>query len=142
MVLPAVSLAQDGTQVIQVRDLPAYLKGLFTYDLSLDVPAKETYPNETAPWNDAKISIAFRKLDGTEVFKQSLHLGQASHGFEQGRNGWKAGWNLGAGSYNMDPVPVNDESFDIVVTVEQPSRRPTDKIALTAFAVYVQKPSP
>ncbi len=142
MVLPKISLAQNGTHVIQVRNLPAYLKGLFIYDVSMEVPVEEIYPNEIAPWNDAKISIGFRKPDGTELFEQSLHLGQISHGSEQGPNGWNASWNLGAGSYNTDPIPVNDESFDIIVTVEQPSRRPTDKIALNAFAVYMQKPSP
>ena len=141
MVLPTVSLAHNGANVIKVRNLPAYLKGSFKYDLSMDVATEEIYPNANAPWHDAKISISFRKLDGTEMFKQSLLLGQSSHGFEQGHNGWKAGWNLGAGSYSMDPVPVNDDSFDIIVTVEQPSLRPTDKIALAAFAIYVQKPS-
>ena len=135
LVLPTVSLAQSGTHVIQVRGLPAYLKGLFIYSLSMEVPPEEVYPYNDKPWNDARISVVFRKLDGTEVFKKSLFLGTTSHGFSQSHNGWEVGWNLGAGAYSLDPVPVQDESFDIVVTVEQPSRRSTDKIAITAWAV-------
>jgi hypothetical protein len=135
MVLPTVSLAHEGIIVLKVKNVPGYLMGLFKYSLSIDVPTSETYPNANAPWHDAKISISFRKLDGTEMFKQSVR-------FELGPSGWRTGWNIGAGSYGMDTVPVYDDSFDVIVTVEQPSRRPTDKIALEGFAIYVQKPSP
>jgi hypothetical protein len=139
MELPPVSLAQSGTHVLQVRDLPAYLKGLFKYGLSMAVPYEEAFPGKNAPWHDAKISIAFRKLDGTEVFKQPLLLGTTSHGFGQSHDGWEVGWNLGAGPYHMDPVPVEDESFDIVVEVEQPSGKASNEIRISAYAVYLPK---
>lgn len=135
MVLPTVSLAQGGTHVLQVRGLPAYLKGLFTYSLSMEVPQEEGYPHKDKPWNDAKISVAFRRLDGTEAFKEPFILGTSAHGFSQSHDGWEVGWNLGAG---FAKSPLSDESFDIVVKVEQPSRRSTDKIAITAYAVYLQ----
>jgi hypothetical protein len=141
MELPEVSLAQAGIHILQVRDLPAYLKGLFKYNLSMTMPyGAGVDADKTAPWHDAKISIAFRKLDGTEVFKQAFLLGTTSHGFSQGHDSWVVGWNLGAGPYNMDPVPVADESFDIVVDVEQPSRRASDQILISAYAVYLPKP--
>jgi len=140
MELPTVSLAQAGSNVLHVRDLPAYLKGLFKYDVSMEVPYKEGVSDENAPWHDANISIVFRKLDGTEVFKQPLLLGTTSHGFSQGHDGWEVGWNLGAGPYNMDPVTMADESFDIIVDVKQPSRRGSDKIRISAYAVYLPKP--
>jgi len=140
MELPTVSIAQVGTHILHVRDLPAYLKDLFRYDLSMAVTYGEVLSGENAPWRNAKISIAFQKLDGAEVFKQSLLLGATSHGFSQSHDGWEAGWNLGAGPYNMDPIQVAEGSFDIVVTVEQPSRRPSDQISISAFAVYTNSP--
>jgi hypothetical protein len=82
MKLPTVSLGQVGTHVIHVRDLPPFLKGLFHYDLSLPLPDGEGIEAErTAPWRDAKMSIAFRRLDGTEVFRKPFILGTNSHGF-------------------------------------------------------------
>ncbi len=135
MDLPKVSLAQTGAQVLQVRDLPPYLSGLFRYSLSMSGPYEGPGPHlgdKNAPWHDAKISVAFRKLDRTVVFEQPFLLGTTTHSFGPGRDGWEAGWNLGG----LDPVPVKDGSFDIVVTVEQPSRRASDRISISAYAVY------
>jgi hypothetical protein len=141
MELPTVSLGQAGTHVLQVRDLPPSLKGLFKYNLTMTMPYGEGVDADIiAPWHDAKISIAFRKLDGTEFFKQVFLLGRTSHGFSQGHDGWEVDWNLGAGPDNVDPVPTTDESFDIVMTVEQPSNRASDKICISAWAIYLPKP--
>jgi hypothetical protein len=143
MELPAVSLGQAGTNVIRVRNLPVYLKGLFIYSLSMSGPYEGPAPHlsdKNAPWHDAEISVAFRTLDGNEVFKQPFLLGTTAHSFGPGRDGWEAGWNLGPGPPSIDPVPVKDESFDIVLTVEQPSRRPSDRISISAYARYIQKP--
>jgi hypothetical protein len=140
MELPTVSVAQSGTHVLRVRGLPEDLKGLFKYELSLPVPYEEAFPGKNSPWRDAKISVAFRRLDGTEAFKQTLPLGTTSHGFSQSHDGWEAGWNLGAGPNHMEPVPTLDDSFDIVFDVEQPSRRASDRMSLRAYAVYIQKP--
>jgi len=133
MALPKVSIGQAGTNVLHVRNLPPYLKGLFRYDFELIMPYGGPDADEAAPWYDAKISIAFRKLDGTEVFAQSFHLGTAPHGSSQAHDGWVVGWNLGE-------VPVQDESFDIIVTIEQPSRRALDHIWMRAYAIYLPKP--
>jgi hypothetical protein len=145
MELPAVSLAQAGTHVLRVRDLPAYLKGLFNYGVDMTVPYgtsshSEARSDKDAPWHDAKISITFRKPDGTEVFKQVLLLGSSPHAFSQGHDGWVVGWNLGTGSHHMDPVPVMVESFDIIINVEQPSQRASDQISTNAWAIYRPKP--
>ncbi|MCX6929262.1 MAG: hypothetical protein NT154_39490 [Verrucomicrobia bacterium] len=140
MELPPVSLAQVGTHVLQVRDLPPYLNGLFTYSLSMSGPYEGPGPHlsdKNAPWHDAKISVAFRKLDRSVVFEQPFLLGTTTHGFGPGRDGWEAGWTIGG----LDQVPVKDGSFDIVVTIEQPSRRVSDQISISAYAVYyTQKP--
>jgi hypothetical protein len=141
MELPAVSLGQVGTQVIHVRDLPPFLKGLFHYDLSLPLPDGEgTESERTAPWLNVKMYIAFRRLDGTEIFRKPFILGMTPHGFTEGHYGWWVGWTLGSGLYDMDPVPVMDESFDIVVSVEQPSEKKSDKIYISAWATYLPKP--
>lgn len=139
MELPTVNLAHTGTHVLQVRDLPPYLDGLFTYSLSMSGPYEGPGPHlddKNASWHDAKISVAFRRLDGTVVFEQPFLLGTITHSFGPGRDGWEAGWSLGG----LDPVPVKDGSYDIVVTVEQPSRRASDQISISAYAVYLQKP--
>jgi hypothetical protein len=144
MELPKVSIAQAGTNILEVRDLPPYLTGLFNYDLSMIVPDDEealmsapcSKTHKNPPWQDVKISIAFRKLDGVEVFKKTLILGTTSHSAEGVPAGWRVGWNLGAGSYDLDPVPIEDDSFDIVVVVEQPSKRASDKINISAWTVY------
>lgn len=139
MELPEVSLAQQGTHVLKIRDMPPYLKGLFRYDISMVVLEQEGPPassEKSALWYDAKISVAFRKLDGTEVFKQVYSLGTSDHGFSQSHSGWQVGWNLGAGPDHWEPVPIKDDSFDIVVVVEQPSRRASDKINISAWTIY------
>jgi hypothetical protein len=137
--LPTVSLAQTGIHIFRVRVMPAYLVGEFRFGLRMLVPYGEDILYEKNPtWGDAKITVAFRKLDGSEIFRQSFVLGASPHGFSQAHDGWEVGWNLGAGPDNMDPVPVTDQSFDIVVDVEQPSRRPSDQIDLTGFA-FVHK---
>lgn len=139
MELPKVSIARDGTRVLQVRHLPTYLKGLFKYDLSMIVPTEDGEGTNT-PWNGARISIAFQKLDGTEVFKRAFLLGTTPHGFGPHRSDSQVDWNLGAGPHGWDPVPVTDDSFDIVVTVEQPSRRVSDQICISAFAIFPPLP--
>jgi hypothetical protein len=140
MELPTVSVAQSGTHALRVRDLPEYLKGLFKYELSLPVPYEEAFPGKDSPWRDAKVSVAFRRLDGTEIFKRTLLLGTTIHGFSQGHDGWEVGWNLGADPDHMDHVPILEGSFDIVLDVEQPSRRASDMMSVRAYAVYIQKP--
>jgi hypothetical protein len=139
MELPAISLSQTGTHVLRVRNLPPYLKGLFKYDVSMIVPEREgglpPSSERSVVWYDAKISITYRKLDGTEIFEQAYSLGTSDHGFSQSHYGWQVGWNIGAGPYHLDPVPVKDDSFDIIVVVEQPSKRASDKINISAYAI-------
>ena len=138
--LPTVSLAQTGTHILRVRDMPPYLVGKFSFGLSMLVPYGEGVLYQKNPvWGDARIAVVFRKLDGNETFRQSFVLGTSPHGFTQARDGWMVGWNLGAGPYSMDPVPMTNQPFDIVVDVEKPSRRLSDQISLTGFA-YVHTP--
>jgi len=144
MELPEVSIAQVGTNILQVRNLPPYLTGLFNYNLFMIVPDEEealmpalcSKTHKEPPWQDAKISITFQKLDGVEVFKESLTLGTTSHSAEGAPGGWKIGWNLGPGSYSSNPIPIKDDSFNIVVMVERPSRRVSDKLSISAYAIY------
>jgi hypothetical protein len=152
MELPQVNIAQAGTHVLRVRELPTTLKGIFTYDLSIMVPYEEGFydssmrarhekiSDKIVPWHDAKICIVFRKLDGTDVFNREFLLGTTPHGYSYGGEGWKVGWNLGGGRYQWDPVPVTNDSFDIVVTVERPSRRASDRISISAYASYPPMP--
>jgi hypothetical protein len=135
MELPDISLAQNGTQVLKIRNLPPYLSGLFNYDMSMvwDEQGKDpsSYSERTEPWFNAKISIAFRDLDGANIFKQEYSLGTSAHGFTQSHDGWLVDWNLD----HLDPVPIKDDSFDIVVVVEEPSKKASDKINISAWAI-------
>jgi hypothetical protein len=75
LVLPAVSLARAGTNVLRVRDLPSRFVGRFRYDLCLPVKYEEDASEQAPPWKDAQIVVAFRTVDGVEVCRQSLALG-------------------------------------------------------------------
>ncbi len=138
--LPAVSIAQTGTHILRVRDLPLYLPGQFHFSLDMQVPEDEGLLDEKkAPWYDACIIVEFRKLDGTDIGRQVFFLGRSPHGNSQSRAGWDVGWNLlGAGPYYLDPEPMTDQSFDIVVDVIKASRRSTDTIKISGFA-FVHK---
>ena len=60
--LPTVSLAQTGTHIFRVRDMPAYLVGKFKFGLTMLDPYGESILYEKNPtWKDAKITVAFRK---------------------------------------------------------------------------------
>jgi len=136
MELPTVSLAQAATNVMQVRDLPVYLVGLFRFDLSMPLKYEEDASEKDPPWRDARITIIFRRLDGAELCGQAFSLGVgAQRGDILGQHRWDLGWNLDTGC--LSPP---DRSYDIVVIVEQPSRRASDRIALRAHAFRVQMP--
>jgi hypothetical protein len=135
LVLPAVSLAHPGTNVLRVRDLPSRFVGVFKYDLCLPVKYEEDAAEGSAPWKDSQITIAFRRLDGVEVCKQSLNLGAARHEPGRGWDGYCVEWVLPPNSL----APPPDTSYDIVVVVERPSRRSSDRILLGAYGVYRQK---
>jgi hypothetical protein len=138
MVLPSVSLAEASTNVLRVRDVPPYLTGLFRFDLSMPVPYDEAFPRITLPWQDASIVVIFRGLDGAELSQYPLALGTASHGFSQSRDGWDVGWNLAGGTDWPSSPP--EQSYDIVVIVERPSHRSSDRITLTGYAFTHEGP--
>ncbi|HEY4416841.1 MAG TPA: hypothetical protein VGO57_14210 [Verrucomicrobiae bacterium] len=140
MILPTTSLGRADTNVIAVRNLPGYLKGQFHYSLAMS----GSYEGSTAgqsgqhtQWQNINITVAFRKLDGTEIFSQEFASSPPPQNFGSPREGWETDWVLGPDSDTAGPLPVNEDSFDIVVTVEQPSRTATDKAILTAVA-YVK----
>jgi hypothetical protein len=135
LVLPAVSLAHAGTNVLRVRNLPPHLSGLFEYDICMPVKYQEDASENDPPWKDARITISFRSLDGVEVCKMPLSLGTNRHRPERGWDGWCVEWAVQPNSL----APPLDLSYDIVVTVEQPSRRSSDRILLGAYAVYKHK---
>jgi hypothetical protein len=133
LVLPAVSLAGTGTNVLHVRNLPAHLGGLFKYDICMPVKYQEDASEKDPPWNDARIIISFRKLDGVEVSHLLFHLGTSRHEPGRGWDGWCVQWP------EDRLTPPLDLSYDIVVIVEQPSRRPSDRLLLGAYGVYQHK---
>src|ERR1051325_3255233 len=124
MVLPAVSLAQVDSHVIKVRDLPAHFVGLFSYSLSIPLTHEDVSSKTDVPWKAAKITVILRRLDGSEAYKETILLGTAR--FLGMRAGEVVTWTLAGGRR----VPIPDRSYDIIVVIEQPSRRQTDKISL------------
>jgi hypothetical protein len=134
MKLPSIKLASSGTNTLRVRDLPIYLAGQFKYSISMQVPLTELSPEALAPWKDTKITLIFRKLDGSELYKQAMILGTSPHGLPR-RESRHLEWEIG----NGHPILVSDSSYDIVIVVEHASPRQTDRISLYGYA-YCHKP--
>lgn len=135
LVLPAVSLAHPGTNVIHVRDIPSRFVGVFKYGVCLPVKYEEDASEKFPPWGPSQITISFRSADGVEVSKQSLNLGTAKHEPGRGWDGWCVEWILPPDSLK----PPRDTSYDVVVVVERPSSRPSDRFLLGAYGVHRQK---
>jgi hypothetical protein len=88
------------------------------------------------PWKDARITLIMRRLDGVELCRQQLNLGtHPLKGYGIGQHEWDLGWEL-----DENCLKPPDRSFDIVVIVEQPSLRASDRLALTGYGVYVRHP--
>ncbi len=135
MVLPAINLSVPGTIILRVRNLPTYLEGQFLYSLDMKVPDAETFPSAKPPWMDAKVTLALKKLDGTEPFTQTLLFGSITNRYGARTTGWIVDWGL---DWNH-PAQMEDTSFDIVVVVEESSHRQTDQLLLHGWA-YIHEP--
>jgi hypothetical protein len=141
MMLPAVSLAQRGTNILCVRDLPSCLVGRFDYDLF--VPCEKGDSKGSLQWSDAKITIVFRGLDGTVLRKWTPSLSAAAHAYTYEHvagteGGWDVDW-LWLSSNANHSNSLLGRSYDMVVTVEQPSRRSSDRIRLIGVG-FAHKP--
>jgi hypothetical protein len=130
MLLPSISLAQTGTNTLRIRDLPTYLAGQFNYALFIPYDGNSA---KDVPWGVVKITIVFQNLDHTEFYRRTLALRVDPLGEPDDSNRWNVGW------INKEDCPETNTSFDIVVTVEQPSRKLTDRITLAGFA-FAHKP--
>jgi hypothetical protein len=132
--LPPISLARAGTNILHVVDLPPELAGLYTYYLTMPCKYEEDASEKDPPWKNSRITLMFRRLNGVELCRQQLMLGdhpQKAYGF--GEHKWDLGWKLECSK------PL-DRSFDIVMIVEQPSPRSSDRLLLTGYGIYVRKP--
>lgn len=132
MKLPIVSIGEASTTVIHIRDMPPELEGQFRYHVSL-----LTHSMEMGRWNDTKISVVWKNLEGRELRREKLVLYAATEGFSPNFRDSEKNWLL-----DFDhSLPVQGTSFDIFITVEVPSERKTDRIALSGFAItHPEKP--
>ena len=141
--LPPIGLSQKGTHTLRVRNLPAYLAGQFTYSLSIQAPSVDLVSEPTwgyatsetwVPWKDAVITLTFRKMDGSDAYRQTVPLGTSPHGLPT-RESRHIEWTLVDGN----PASVPDTSYDIVIVVERPSLRQSDRLSLQSYA-HLNKP--
>jgi hypothetical protein len=126
MELPSVSLAQTGTHILHIRDLPTYLTGRFNY-YGLFIPY-DGNSAENVPWKDARITIVFQKLDHTEFYKETLTLHVDPLGEPDTSNRWCVDW------IDSKDWSTSDSSYDIVVTIDRPSQKSSDRISLIGYA--------
>jgi hypothetical protein len=130
MVLPSISLAQPGTNILHIRDLPTYLVGRYSYDLFIPYDGNSA---KNVPWKNARITIAFQKLNHAEFYKKTLILHTDPPGAPDTSNRWSVG------SIYSEDCSTSDSSYDIVVTIEQPSQKSSDRISLIGYA-FAHKP--
>src|SRR5439155_6495445 len=97
------------------------------------VKYQEDASEKDPPWKDARIIISFWTLDGIEVSHVPFNLGTSRHGPGRGWDGWCVEWP------DERLVPPLDPSYDIVIIVDQPSQRASDRIILGAYAVSRHK---
>jgi hypothetical protein len=125
MVLPSISLAQTNTSTLHIRDLPTYLNGRINYCLFIPYDGNSA---KDFPWRDGIITVVFQNLNHTESYRRTMAIRPEPFDEPDTSNRWRVGWIF------REDYSETNSSYDIVITVEQPSRRSADRITLIGFA--------
>lgn len=129
MKFPSVNIANKGTTTFGVRNLPPYLAGKFSFDAVL-----LSHSLEQGPWNDARIAVVFKRLDGSLIARREIVIHAETEGFDSPTEGFRDPWS---DTRQQLFSGIHESSFDILMTVEEPSKRKTDRIALEARASII-----
>lgn len=120
-----VSLAETGTNVLQVRNLP---RAAYPHSLNVGVTPDEAVSSASVrPWKEALVRIDFQDLAGTVFYSTNLALADAQllGGTRQLEQQFRSGvqWQRLPANW-----PMRD--YDIVVVVLSPSTNPNHRLEL------------
>jgi hypothetical protein len=146
MKFPTTNLSPNDTNILRVRNLPGYIEGRILYFFSMQVPYSDITSNSVASWEKAKVTLTFKRLDGSEFYKQTLPLGAKFRHFRRDQYGRPTvegtgstddgeGLNFEWGLGSLNDIAVSDTSYDIVIVFDYPSlMRRSFQISLVGYA--------
>lgn len=119
--LKPVPLDRRATHVREVRNLPL---ALYPSHLLIPITPTEAELKTNRPWDNAKLRIEFRALDGNVFFSRVVNLATAQPGRSPGtRHQLDVQFRpLPRESWKPDPNLPQHTDYDVVVTVLEPSK--------------------
>jgi hypothetical protein len=129
--LKPVPIDRAATHTLQVRNLPL---AMYPTHLLLRLTPTEAEMKRNVPWENARLSIEFRAMDGRAFFSKEIALSEGQRGLSPGtshqlelqfrpaeRRAWRAPENM-----------ARYTDYNVVVTVTEPSRNKNHRIELYA----------
>lgn len=121
MTMPEIDLANVGTHVFEVRDLPIpmYPQGWTFPTRSEAMLGSEVPDPRDAPWSAAVVAFTIRDLDGQSLFSVTYRLGEIANVFTDGYSRGGGFFQIGNGHERLPQLL----SYDVLVNVIEPAPR-------------------